>query len=158
MDLEREHQADYEALKDDSREDERTLLLEDYAQHVEAKRFAPRLTQKAKSAVVAHACQQLESTVREQSFSLRSVLTFLQMKNLSKRVGVEGFFCVVRNNTAFHMDPMWFFTSQGIEDYLPVAIGRVWDTGAVGTQLEAFSIAGGDMERACRFSLLFHLC
>lgn len=68
------------------------------------------------------------------------------MKTVKKRCGAEAFYCIVRSNTSFNMQPAWYFTSQGIEDYMPVAVGRVWDAGSVGSQLEAFAIAGGDLD------------
>ncbi|KAJ7743530.1 hypothetical protein B0H14DRAFT_2987477, partial [Mycena olivaceomarginata] len=35
----------------------------------------------------------------------------LLMVGLASHVGAEGFFCVVRNSSDFHMDPQWYFTS-----------------------------------------------
>ncbi|KAJ7797420.1 hypothetical protein B0H14DRAFT_2911503, partial [Mycena olivaceomarginata] len=35
----------------------------------------------------------------------------LLMVGLASHVGAEGFFCIVRNRTDFHMDPQWYFTS-----------------------------------------------
>ncbi|KAJ6481140.1 hypothetical protein C8R45DRAFT_1100697 [Mycena sanguinolenta] len=66
------------------------------------------------------------------------------MHGLSYRVGVEGFYCLVQNSTDFHMSPQWYFTSPELARYLPIAVGRKWDTATVGLKLEAFAIAGCD--------------
>ncbi|KAJ7785308.1 hypothetical protein DFH07DRAFT_948388 [Mycena maculata] len=69
----------------------------------------------------------------------------LLMVGLSTRVGVEGFFCIVRNSTDFHMQPQWFFTSRELEQYMPIATRRKWVTAEVGTKVEAFCVAGSDV-------------
>ncbi|KAJ6600156.1 hypothetical protein B0H10DRAFT_2322439 [Mycena sp. CBHHK59/15] len=68
----------------------------------------------------------------------------LLMIGLMYRVGIEGFFCIVRNSSDFFMPPQWYFTSQEVERYMPLAVGRKWDTGSVGTKIEAFAVAGCD--------------
>ncbi|KAJ6447919.1 hypothetical protein C8R45DRAFT_1115608 [Mycena sanguinolenta] len=68
----------------------------------------------------------------------------LQMHGLSYRVGVEGFYSLVRNSMDFHMSPQWYFTSPELARYLPIAVGRKWDTATVGPKLEAFAITGCD--------------
>ncbi|KAJ7801970.1 hypothetical protein B0H14DRAFT_2614847 [Mycena olivaceomarginata] len=60
------------------------------------------------------------------------------------RVGVEGFFVVVRSNTDFNCEPYWFFTSNELKRYLPLAIRKRWDTAEVGVKLEAFALASCD--------------
>jgi hypothetical protein len=68
------------------------------------------------------------------------------MVGLSERVGAEGFFCIVRNSTDFHMKPKWYFTSKELEDYMRIAVGRkTWNTEAVGSKIEVFAIAGCDI-------------
>jgi hypothetical protein len=47
------------------------------------------------------------------------------------------------------MAPQWYFTSPELERYMPIAVRRKWDTGEVGTKLEAFSIAGCDTMSKC---------
>jgi hypothetical protein len=66
------------------------------------------------------------------------------MSSLAYRVGIEGMFVIVRNNTDFHMEPYWYFTSSELERYMPLAIRKRWDTAQVGAKLEAFAIAGCD--------------
>ncbi|KAJ7765463.1 hypothetical protein DFH07DRAFT_955705 [Mycena maculata] len=53
------------------------------------------------------------------------------MAGLSTRVGVEGFFCIVRNSPDFSMQPQWFFTS---------------------TKVKAFAVAGCSVLNLCRTS------
>ena len=62
------------------------------------------------------------------------------------RVGVEGFFCIVRNTPTYHMEPKWFFSSQALMDYIkiPVPVEKPWDLAYVAAKLEAFAIAGCD--------------
>ncbi|KAJ7124576.1 hypothetical protein C8R43DRAFT_847321, partial [Mycena crocata] len=74
--------------------------------------------------------------------SLRNVEMVFQ--GLMYRVGIEGFFCVVRNTSDFHMAPHWYFTSQALERYMPLAVQKRWDTTQVGTKIEAFAVAGCD--------------
>ncbi|KAJ3485343.1 hypothetical protein NLJ89_g11905 [Agrocybe chaxingu] len=68
------------------------------------------------------------------------------LQSLNMHVGVEAFFCVVRNTPDYHMDPIWFFTSKAMKNYMPIAvpIWTAWDFSHVGTKLEAFAIAGCD--------------
>ena len=67
------------------------------------------------------------------------------MEGLKSRVGIEGFFCIVRTAANFHMTPQWYFTMQELKDYMQVAVRRRWNTVEVGTKIEAFSIAGCDV-------------
>ncbi|KAJ7102690.1 hypothetical protein C8R43DRAFT_963918 [Mycena crocata] len=71
---------------------------------------------------------------------------------LAKRVGIQGMFCIVRDNTDFHMVPRWYFTSAELERYMPIATCKTWDTGEVGMKLEAFAIAGLDPANLLRNS------
>ena len=72
----------------------------------------------------------------------------LQMAGLKTRVGIEGFFCIVRNATNYHMEPQWYFTTSALEDYMPYAVRKAaWQTTEVGAKLEAFAIAGCDVGR-----------
>lgn len=43
------------------------------------------------------------------------------------------------------MKPQFYYTSEALEDYMKVAIRGRWDTGEVGTKLEAFAVAGSNM-------------
>ena len=69
------------------------------------------------------------------------------------RVGIEGFFCIVRNTPTCHMEPEWYFSSEALKDYMKIAvpIHKGWDLSHVGAKLEAFAVAGCDP-----VSKLFH--
>ncbi|KAJ7069006.1 hypothetical protein B0H15DRAFT_755894, partial [Mycena belliarum] len=67
------------------------------------------------------------------------------MCGLATCVGVEGFFCVVRNSADFHISPQWFFTSRELEQYMPIATRKKWVTAEVGAKVEAFAVAGCDV-------------
>jgi hypothetical protein len=67
------------------------------------------------------------------------------MTGLTYRVGIEGFFCIVRNSPDYHMKPQWFFTSPALEEYMKIAVRTKWDTSEIGAKLEAFAIAGCDV-------------
>ncbi|KAJ6550324.1 hypothetical protein B0H19DRAFT_1093671 [Mycena capillaripes] len=71
---------------------------------------------------------------------------------LSQRVGIEGFFCIVKNNVEFKMEPEWYFTSRELEQYMDIATRKKWVTGEVGMKLEAFAIAGCDPANMLRTS------
>ncbi|KAJ7690882.1 hypothetical protein B0H17DRAFT_1134149 [Mycena rosella] len=88
--------------------------------------------------------------VQDVSNTVRNIR--LLMHSLSVRVGVEGFFCIVRNNPDFYMTPQWYFTTAELERYMPLAVRRKWDTSDVGTRLEAFSVAGCDTMNLLRTS------
>ncbi|KAF8212735.1 hypothetical protein K438DRAFT_1566254 [Mycena galopus ATCC 62051] len=76
------------------------------------------------------------------------------LSGLALRVGVQGFFGIVRSNTDFQCEPYWYFTSPELMEYMPLAVRKRWDTGDVGVRLEAFAIAGCDTmsERPILFS------
>jgi hypothetical protein len=44
------------------------------------------------------------------------------------------------------MEPKWFFSAQGLMDYMKIAVpvGKPWDFAHVAAKLEAFAIAGCD--------------
>ncbi|KAF9032734.1 hypothetical protein BJ165DRAFT_1332693, partial [Panaeolus papilionaceus] len=67
------------------------------------------------------------------------------MEGLQRHVGSEGFFCLVRNNAEYSMEPQWYFSCKALESYMPLAVARrTWDTARVGTKIEAFAVAGCD--------------
>ena len=67
------------------------------------------------------------------------------MVGLGHRVGIEGFFCIVRNNADFNTKPQWYFTSPELESYMQIACRKRWDTAEIGMKIEAFAIAGCDV-------------
>jgi hypothetical protein len=91
-------------------------------------------------------------TLTLSSKTTHSDLSFEQMDGLRTRVGIEGFFCIVRNTPDFHMKPQWYFTTEALADYMKIA-ARKWDTHNVGMKVEAFAIAGCDPVSKCCFAL-----
>ncbi|KAJ3501325.1 hypothetical protein NLJ89_g9385 [Agrocybe chaxingu] len=85
-----------------------------------------------------------KSRIQDIMHTLKNIKMMLQSLNM--RVGVEAFFCVVRNTPDYHMDPIWFFTSKAMKNYMPIAvpIRTACDFSHVGTKLEAFAIASCD--------------
>ena len=67
------------------------------------------------------------------------------MVGLNDRVGIEGFFCIVRTSPDFHMRPQFYFTSPELEEYMRIAVRRKWDTIEIGTKVEAFAVAGSNV-------------
>ena len=67
------------------------------------------------------------------------------MTSLKLCVGIEGFFCIVRNTTEFSLMPIWFFTSPELAEYMDIAVCRKWDLTEVGSRIEAFAIACCDV-------------
>ncbi|KAJ7062973.1 hypothetical protein B0H15DRAFT_958756 [Mycena belliarum] len=76
----------------------------------------------------------------------------LLMVGLGRRVGIEGFFCIVRNSSDFHMKPRWYFTSKALQEYMPLATRAKWTTTGVGAKVEAFAVAGCDVVNLLRNS------
>ncbi|KAJ7473509.1 hypothetical protein FB451DRAFT_1558700 [Mycena latifolia] len=66
------------------------------------------------------------------------------LSSLSRRVGIEGFFVIVKSTTDFNMEPHWYFTSLELERYMPIAVRKRWNSSEVGGKLEAFAVAGCD--------------
>ncbi|KAJ7086902.1 hypothetical protein B0H15DRAFT_781879 [Mycena belliarum] len=119
-----EYHAEYEALTAEEKETlvERFTMTKDDTQRI--RRDTPRARMQDVSNVV------------------RNIQMLMQ--GLNYRVGIEGFFCIVRNNPDFFMIPQWYYTSVELERYMPLAVRRRWDTSDVGTRLEAFALAGCD--------------
>ncbi|KAJ7815527.1 hypothetical protein B0H14DRAFT_2603414 [Mycena olivaceomarginata] len=83
-----------------------------------------------------------KACVQDVSNTVRNIQMLLH--GLSYRVGIEGLFCIVRSTPNFYMGPQWYFTSDALRQYMPLAVRRKWDTSDVGTRLEAFALAGCD--------------
>lgn len=64
----------------------------------------------------------------------------------------------MRNNTEFHVNPTWYFTSKELSEYMPVAVGKKWSSSTVASKLEAFAIAGCDVISAsAKFSVFSNM-
>jgi hypothetical protein len=51
----------------------------------------------------------------------------VQMMGLNLRIGIgiEGFFCIVRNTSEYHMKPHWYFSSPKLEQYAGCSMQEV---------------------------------
>ncbi|KAJ6609005.1 hypothetical protein B0H10DRAFT_1696730, partial [Mycena sp. CBHHK59/15] len=119
-----DHIEEYNALT----EAEKAALVERFSETRERNQHLRRDTPRAK-------IQDVSNVVRNMK---------MLMSALATRVGIEGFFCIVRSNTEFHMAPEWYFSSAALENYMPIAMRKKWDTGEVGMKVEVFAIAGCD--------------
>ncbi|KAJ7281722.1 hypothetical protein C8J57DRAFT_1056136 [Mycena rebaudengoi] len=121
------------------------------------------LTEEEKEACVdwfvdikSHEVKLCRDTPRGRIQDLANIYCNMQMLmvGLGHRVGIEGFFCIVRNNPDYNTKPKWFFTSPEFEEYMQVACRKGWDTEAVGMRLEVFAIAGSnvlsELNKPCR--------
>ncbi|KIY44566.1 hypothetical protein FISHEDRAFT_77476 [Fistulina hepatica ATCC 64428] len=66
------------------------------------------------------------------------------MDGMKRRIGIDGFFCVVTNSVDFTAEPYWYFTDDEIAGYMKIA-SRSWVTSHVGYKLRAFATAGCDV-------------
>ena len=85
-----------------------------------------------------------------------NTLAFDQMQVLSTRIGAHGFSCLVRASPHYNTSPKWYYTHEGIEDYLKFVVRCRWDPRLVGTQLEAFAISGCDINHEYIHMLYVH--
>ncbi|KAJ6573766.1 hypothetical protein DFH09DRAFT_1311850 [Mycena vulgaris] len=131
------------ALHDEHFEEYLKLTPEEKANLVE------RFTESKRDAAKL-CCDTPRARMRDVSNTVRNIQ--MMFHGLTYRVGVEGFFCIVRNTSDFHMAPQWYFTSKELERYMPLAVRKKWDTGEVGTRLEAFAVAGCNTTNLLRTS------
>jgi hypothetical protein len=70
-----------------------------------------------------------------------------QFEALKVRVGVEGFFCVVRSNPEFHFKPRVYWSNPELESYVALLASQRggWNSTTLGAKVEAFAIAGCDV-------------
>ncbi|KLO07569.1 hypothetical protein SCHPADRAFT_945183 [Schizopora paradoxa] len=125
FDLQREHKHEYEALKEEGKETEREELLQRYKEHKDSEEQGRRVTPRSMSMVVYNGCKQIEE----------------KLTTMRKRAGIEAVLIVVRNNMLYDLNPVVYFTSAGLEAYMPIAVGRVWDAVSVAARCQAFAIA-----------------
>jgi len=139
LELTKLRQEEYKSL---SRHEKETLVSE-YQPVVKP---LPRTTAQSRCADLSHTVKNMQSLVRTQAFRvICHADNSLQMSGLKTRIGIEGFFCIVRSKTNFHVEPRWYFTMPALEEFLPIAVRKGWQTTEVGAKLEAFAIAGCDV-------------
>ncbi|KAI0323730.1 hypothetical protein GY45DRAFT_1376113 [Cubamyces sp. BRFM 1775] len=114
---------EYHALTDE----QKSMYIKQYEEERESRKFGTRLSQVGRANDMSHICGELEKMIY----------------GLKNRAGVDGFFCIVRNNTEFQSKPYWYFTDARLETYLRGRI-RGWDCVNIAALAEAFCIAGCD--------------
>lgn len=124
LDIQSEFKEEYHGL---SKEEQEEVLREYKENHSSSSSHAPRISPRA-------CIQDFANTER----NIKMLLNGLKL-----RVGIEGFYCIVRNTTTYHTPPKWFFTSPELEKYMKLA-SKNWSLHNVGTKIEAFAIAGCD--------------
>ncbi|EKM49344.1 uncharacterized protein PHACADRAFT_106988, partial [Phanerochaete carnosa HHB-10118-sp] len=120
-----EYLAEYHALSDE----EKTKCVYDYELVHEFKKHVRRTTSRGKIQDFSHTAAILEEIILD----------------LDNRIGVKGFFCLVRSTTDFATEPQWWFSSADLERFLSVGWRKRWDSKQIGTMVEAFAIAGGSL-------------
>ena len=139
-----EFKAEYEALDDADLEE----LVANHTEHVSSGVLQKRNTAQARVQDVSSTIRTMQKLVSPIAVFNFSPLTCLLMKmtGLNMRVGIEGFFCIVRNTPDYHMEPKWYFSSEALKDYMKIAVPvhKGWDISHVGAKLEAFAVAGCD--------------
>ncbi|KAI1783558.1 hypothetical protein LXA43DRAFT_1102405 [Ganoderma leucocontextum] len=121
LDLQQEYREEYDKLTPAQKKELCALLTEER----DSRTFGIRVNQKGRT-------QDVMNTFRRITAMLLA---------LKCRCGVEAFVGLVRNNTEYDLRPQWFFTSPPINRYLTGAIKK-WDVEVIGSQMEAFAIAG----------------
>ncbi|KAJ7166463.1 hypothetical protein C8R43DRAFT_1122032 [Mycena crocata] len=131
--LHRDYHDEYEALDDDQKQEYvKRYQEEEGEREVKLRRDTPRAK-----------LQDIGNVIRNMK---------MLMTGAALRVGVEGFFCIVRNTPDYQMAPAWFFTSRELESYMPIATAKRWNITAVGTKIEVFAVAGCDVLNLLRTS------
>lgn len=63
-----------------------------------------------------------------------------QLLLLKCHCGVNGFFCLTRNNDEYELDPQWFFSDPEIDTHLAGAISG-WNTVTITHHLEQLGLS-----------------
>ena len=141
-----EFKAEYEALNDADLEE----MVANHAEQVSSGALRKRNSAQARVQDVSSTIktmQKLVSPTAKFEFHFESTdMPVTKMTGLNMRVGIEGFFCIVRNTPTYHMEPKWYFSSEALKDYMKIAvpIHKGWDLSHVRAKLEAFAVAGCD--------------
>ncbi|ESK96797.1 hypothetical protein Moror_6669 [Moniliophthora roreri MCA 2997] len=65
---------------------------------------------------------------------------------LKRRAGVEGFFLLVRSHPNGFTEPKWYWSNPKLEPYMKIACKGGWDSDRVSTRVEAFAVAGCNVD------------
>ncbi|TFK80111.1 hypothetical protein K466DRAFT_605606 [Polyporus arcularius HHB13444] len=124
LDLKCEHGEEYHAL---SRADKRELIAS-FEEERNSRKMGLRVNPRGRTQDVNNTCEKIEEMI----------------VGLKCRVGIDGFYCIFKNNSEFQMRPRWFFTTPQLNRYLSGTIKK-WDVEVIGGLGEAFAIAGCDL-------------
>ncbi|KAL0578047.1 hypothetical protein V5O48_003953 [Marasmius crinis-equi] len=84
--------------------------------------------------------RQIRETVKSAIESLIAII-----RALCRRVGMDGFFMLIRNRFDITIPPQWYCTNTKLENYLALAVKGPWDLGRFIGRCEAFVLAGCDI-------------
>ncbi|KAK1230432.1 hypothetical protein PQX77_006479 [Marasmius sp. AFHP31] len=73
-------------------------------------------------------------------------------ESLRRRLGIDGFFLLVRNRVDGILDPYWYFSRPEIAEYMPLAVKPKWSLEEVGAKVESFCLVGCDTSKLYRTS------
>ena len=139
-----EIQDDYRDEYDTLTKEERDELVREFKEEKNTMRKIPRATARGRMQDVSNVTRNIRELVSCSQSNVH-LSDYVQMSGLNLRVGIEGFFCIVRSSPDFHMRPYMYFTSSALEDYMQIAIRKRWDTMEVGAKIEAFAVAGSNV-------------
>ncbi|KAI0363426.1 hypothetical protein BV20DRAFT_1050019 [Pilatotrama ljubarskyi] len=123
IELGQQRMEEYNSLTDAEKE----KLLEQLVENRTSKNYGLRLDKRGRVQDVNHVLKKIEDA----------------LLGLQSRVGIEAFFCVVRNNPEYDMKPRWWFSRAELEDYLRNTV-RKFAPERIGILAEAFAISGTD--------------
>ncbi|KIY52345.1 hypothetical protein FISHEDRAFT_70030 [Fistulina hepatica ATCC 64428] len=119
-----DYDEEYESLTPEQRQEE----IEKHKQNKEDQALTRRQTTAAKRTDYMTSCRVMVDV----------------LDAMKRRIGVDGFFCVVTSSVEFTTAPYWYFTDNEIERYLRI-VGRSWETERVGYKIQAFATVGCDV-------------
>ncbi|OSD00279.1 hypothetical protein PYCCODRAFT_1469608 [Trametes coccinea BRFM310] len=121
--LSRRHSDEYRELTDKQKKQ----YLSELQETRDSQQYGMRLSERSRIHDVTQVCKDIEG----------------MMLALQARVGIQGFYCIVRSTAAYQMRPHFFFTDRALDTFLRGAI-RGFQPETIGSLAEAFSIAGLD--------------
>ncbi|PPQ75355.1 hypothetical protein CVT25_005593, partial [Psilocybe cyanescens] len=124
LNIQRDYKEEYNALADEEREE----LVREYKENLDSNKKLRRPLPRGRIQDIAN---------------IKRNMIYL-LTGLKARVGIEGFFCIVRNTPDYSIQPQWYFTTEALADYMKIAVRKKWDAHDVGIKIEAFAIAGCD--------------
>ncbi|OSD00685.1 hypothetical protein PYCCODRAFT_1469127 [Trametes coccinea BRFM310] len=121
--LSRRHSEEYRELTDEQKQQ----YVAELQENRNSQQFGTRISERSRIHDVKQVCKTIEEA----------------MLGLQARVGIQGFYCIVRSTTAYQLTPRIFFTNRSLDTFLRGAI-RGFQPETIASLSEAFSIAGLD--------------